>query len=203
MEELKKLFLSEGANLIGSNIMPDSNESIYGTNSKKLIILFSSTDGSTRKIANAIAGVLDTEIKSPEQIVPDDLQKYDLIGFGSGIFDGKHHVSLLALADTLPFFSGKKTFIFSTSGVTRNSLIKNNEETENKNPNFADPHTQLRERLLSKGFDIAGEFNCAGFNNNSFLKLFGGMNKGKPNEHDIKQAEKFAKKLINNKEEKQ
>lgn len=177
-----------------SNIMSKSDTCIDSTGSKTLIILFTSVNGSTGKIAKVIAGVLDAEIKSSEQIVPDDLHKYNLVGFGSGIFDGKHHVSLLELADVLPLFSGKKAFIFSTSGVARIALLNNHGKTEN--PDFADSHTLLRERLLAKGFDVVGEFNCAGFNDNSFLKLFGGMNKGKPDEVNAELAEEFAKNFI-------
>ena len=40
------------------------------------------------------------------------------------------------------------------------------------------------------------EFQCKGFNTNSFLRLFGGMNKGRPNTEDLKNAEEFAKSLI-------
>jgi flavodoxin len=56
-------------------------------------------------------------------------------------------------------------------------------------------HTALREKLEAKGYIIVDEFNCHGFNTNSFLKLLGGMNKGKPNEEDLKEAEKFAQNL--------
>jgi hypothetical protein len=92
----------------------------------------------------------------------------------------------LELVDRLPFLSDKKTFIFSTSGVSRNSL-----------PERDDPHTSLREKLIAKGYSIAGEFNCVGFNDNSFLKIFGGMNKGRPNDDDLRQAEEFAMDLLN------
>jgi len=181
-----------------TNVMPHSDESAYTASSNILIILFSPANSSTGKISNAIAGVLDAQIQSPEQIDGNDLHKYDLIGFGSGIFDQKHHASLLELADTLPFLPDKKAFIFSTSGIARSSLLNDKGEPKKKNKNFSDPHTPLRERLLSKGFDIIGEFNCVGFNDNSFLKLFGGMNKGRPNENDLRDAEIFAEELLKN-----
>jgi len=53
----------------------------------------------------------------------------------------------------------------------------------------------LREKLEFKGYTIVDEFQCKGFNPNSFLKLFGGMNKGRPNAKDLKNAEEFARKL--------
>lgn len=45
---------------------------------------------------------------------------------------------------------------------------------------------------------IVDEFNCAGFNTNSFIKLFGGINKGRPNAEDLKHAEEFAQNLKQN-----
>ena len=45
---------------------------------------------------------------------------------------------------------------------------------------------------------IVDEFTCTGFNTNSFLKLFGGINKGRPNADDLKHAEEFAQKLKQN-----
>jgi flavodoxin len=42
---------------------------------------------------------------------------------------------------------------------------------------------------------VVDEFNCKGFNTNSFLKLFGGINKGRPNDEDLRKAAEFASKL--------
>jgi flavodoxin len=168
--------------------MSNPQEGVYNANSKILIILFSMGNNNTAKIANAIANVLDADVKSLQQIDTNDIEKYDLIGFGSGIFDKKHHVSILEFVDRLSFSPDKKVFIFSTSGISRESLSKGD-----------DPHKPLREKLVSRGFDIIGEFNCVGFNDNSFLKLFGGMNKGRPNKEDLKKAEEFARNLLNKK----
>ena len=148
---------------------------------KSLLVLFSYHHNNTEKIANVFAKVLDAQIKTPQQITPEELQKYNLIGFGSGIYGGKHHKSLLDLADKLPQVTNGKTFIFSTSGVTQ----KNQPEI----------HLPLGEKLQSKGYMIVDEFNCKGFNTNSFMKYFGGMNKGRPNAEDLKHAEEFAQNL--------
>ena len=59
-------------------------------------------------------------------------------------------------------------------------------------------HSLLSEKLQSKGFVIIDEFGCTGFNTNTFLKLFGGINKGRQNTKDLKNAEEFAKKLKQN-----
>ncbi|MHA1526665.1 MAG: flavodoxin, partial [Promethearchaeota archaeon] len=124
---------------------------------------------------------LDAQIKSPQKINPKELQEYTLIGFGSGIYGGKHHKLLLDLADNLPQVTNTKAFIFSTSATIT-----------------AKDHLKLREKLQSKGYMIVDEFSCKGFNTNSFMKYFGGMNKGRPNSEDLKHAEEFAQKLKQN-----
>ena len=123
---------------------------------------------------------MQLEIKTPQQTNPEDLQQYDLVGFGSGIYHLKHHKSLLKFAEKLPQ-TNQKAFIFSTSG-----------QTGNRSSKF---HKQVREKLQAKGFDVVGEFNCAGFDTFGPLKLVGGISKGRPNEEDLKNAEAFAEKL--------
>jgi flavodoxin len=56
-------------------------------------------------------------------------------------------------------------------------------------------HAPLREKLQSKGYVIIDEFSCLGYNTNSFLSAFGGINKGRPNADDLKHAEEFAQNL--------
>jgi flavodoxin len=137
--------------------------------------------------------VLDTQIKKPWEVNPEELQNYDLIGFGSGIYDGKHHEALLDLAEKLPQITKRKAFIFSTSFNTWE---------------WVKSHSSLREKLKSKGYDIVDEFNCPGWDTNSdyksgiilamvsvVVKLLGGLHKGRPNAEDLKKAEEFAQKL--------
>ena len=84
---------------------------------KSLLILYSFHHNNTEQVANAIARVLDAQIKRPRQTDPDELQRYDLVGFGSGIYSDQHHRSLLDLVEKLPQVDNKKAFIFSTSGA--------------------------------------------------------------------------------------
>jgi len=44
-------------------------------------------------------------------------------------------------------------------------------------------------------YTIIDEFSCAGFNTNSFLKLFGGLNKGRPDAEDLRHAHDFAENV--------
>jgi len=149
---------------------------------KALLVLFSYHHNNTEKIANLFAEVLNAQIKTPQQIDPEELQEYSLVGFGSGIYGAKHHQSLLDLADKLPPATDKKAFIFSTSAMLGEKKV-------------AEDHSTLREKLHSKGYMIVDEFACKGFNTNSFMKYLGGMNKGRPNAEDLKHAEEFAQKL--------
>jgi len=149
---------------------------------KSLLVLFSYHHKNTEKIAKVFAKVLDAQIKMPKQINPDELQDYNLVGFGSGIYSDKHHKSLLDLADKIPQVTNRKAFIFSTSAMMGEDKV-------------AKDHSMLREKLQFKGYMIVDEFACKGFNTNSFLKYFGGMNKGRPNAEDLKHAKEFVQSL--------
>jgi flavodoxin len=156
---------------------------------KSLLLLVSYHHKNTEKIANVFSRVLDAQIKKPQQVTVTELQEYGLIGFGSGIYDQKHHKYILGLADKLPYLANRKVFIYSTSGVSRKFAIKHS---------IDDPHTVLREKLLSKGCTIIDEFNCTGWDTNSFLKIIGGINWGKPDAKDLKRAEEFARNMMLN-----
>lgn len=164
--------------------MKNNNEMYTESNSKKfLLVLYSYHHHNTEKIAKVFAEVLGAEIKTPKQIIPENIQDYDLVGFGSGIYGFKHHKTILNLADRLPQVEGKKAFIFSTSGARMGSgMVKITSKF----------HDELREKLLSKGYIIVDEFNCKCFNTNGPLKFVGGLNRGRPNARDLKNAEEFA-----------
>ena len=155
-------------------------ENVKNKRDSTLLVLFSYHHNNTETVAKVLAKVLDAQIKTPQEINPEDLQKYNLIGFGSGIYGEKHHKSLLDLADKLPQVNKKKVFIFSTSATTWE---------------LPEKHSTLKKKLQAKGYIIVDEFNCKGFNTNSFLKIFKGMNKGRPNAEDLRHAETFAQNL--------
>jgi flavodoxin len=136
----------------------------------------------TEKVAKVFAKILNAQIKTPQETAPKELLNYDLVGFGAGIDSGKHYKQILNFADNLLPVVDKKAFIFSTAALT-------------KDKKRAKDHSTLREKLESKGYTIVDDFQCKGFNTNSFIKYFGGMNRGRPNKKDLKKAEEFALKL--------
>ena len=151
---------------------------------KALIIYISVHHSNTEKVAKVMANILDAALLQVKQADVNMLEQYDLIGFGSGIYFGKHHDSLLDFVETLPMVRNKKAFIFSTSGLRKIRF-------------FHDFDKPLKERLQRKGFDIIGEFSCRGLDTYRATKLVGGINRGRPNVKDLKQAEDFARGLKN------
>ena len=149
---------------------------------KALICVYSYHHKNTEKIANTIVGILNAAVKSPQDLVPEEIAKYDLVGFGAGIDRGKHYKPLLQFSDSLPAIKGQKIFIFSTVGITGEKKVLKD-------------HRTLRDILVTKGCVVVGEYGCKGFNTNNILKLFGGMNKRSPNANDFKAAEDFAHTL--------
>ena len=124
----------------------------------------------------AIAEVIQAETKKINDVCNEDLLSHDIIGFGSGIYYGKHHKNLLNFIDNMADMNRKPVFIFSTSGGA----------------NGIKYHKELRNKLIKKNCSIIGEFNCLGWDSNGPLMLIGGIHKNRPNENDLENARKFA-----------
>jgi flavodoxin len=150
---------------------------------KALVIVSSYHHGNTEKVAAAMAHVLGAKVQRPQEVDRDLLEEYDLVGFGSGIDSDRHYAALLDLADTLPRTNSARAFIFSTCGAPVSLVGEHWPQEYSKRS-----HAALRERLISHGYTILGEYCCPGFNTNSFLKLFGGLNRGRPNTEDLRRA---------------
>jgi flavodoxin len=145
---------------------------------KRLIVYASVHHQNTEKVAQAMAEELGADLLPVGQAQPETLTAYDLIGFGSGIYGGKFHETLLQFVEGLPTVTGKQAFIFSTCGIRGTEW-----------------HAALKEMLVNRGFSITGEFSCKGLDTVGPLKLFGGINKGRPNEEDLEEARVFARRL--------
>lgn len=150
---------------------------------KAIIVYESIHHGNTEKVARAIAEALGADLKKASKVEAKELTKYDLIGFGSGIYYGRHHKNIFDLLKHLPYQKGRKVFIFSTSGIRKLPLINN----------FNKP---LEKKLKDKGFEIVGIFDCRGWDTYPFIvKPFGGISKGRPNSRDIEDAKEFAERV--------
>jgi flavodoxin len=138
--------------------------------------------GNTARVAKVIADVLDADLLNVRQADTRMLEDYDLVGFGSGVYFGRHHKTLLDFVDALPLLTNKQAFIFSTSGLRRLPFIH-------------DYSRPLKERLQRKGLNMVGEFSCRGFDTSWAALLVGGINRGRPNAGDLEQADRFARAL--------
>jgi flavodoxin len=119
---------------------------------KSLLVLFSYHHNNTEKIAKVFAKVLDAQIKTPQQINLEELQEYGLIGFGSGIYDEKHHKVLLDLADKLPQVTNRKAFIFSTSSPTGKHSFSQPVELQENSPSIT--RSMILIRCLGKNCNL-------------------------------------------------
>jgi flavodoxin len=148
-----------------------------------LIVCKSIHHQNTAHIADAMAGVLHADVRSPEDVDPAKILDYDLIGFGSGIYFGRFHSSLLQWVEKVPEVSAKSrnSFLFSTEGLPSLGWLW---------------HRSLKSRLLKKGFDIIGEFHCSGFDTVGPLFILGGLNRRHPDNRDLANAAAFARELL-------
>jgi len=99
---------------------------------KTLIVYVSYHHHNTEKAAQVIADELGADLVPIGQLQPE-IVTYDLIGFGSGIYGGKFHQTLIRFVEALPSATEKQAFVFSTCGVRRtawHAALKSRSQTE-------------------------------------------------------------------------
>lgn len=145
---------------------------------KAVIVCVSKSHGNTRRVADAMAGVLDAKVVTPDEADPAELAAADLVGFGSGVRNQRLYPELPAFVETLPTGSGR-AFLFATSGF----------------PEWLHWTRPLASLLTSKGYAVTATFTCRGYDTWTPLKLIGGVNKNHPNATDLTAARTFAQRL--------
>lgn len=154
---------------------------------KYLIIYYSNHNNNTEKLAEVFAKTIPCELIkiNKENMLPIDLGDYDLIGFGSGVYQENLSEKMFKLVDGLDL-KGKNVFVFSTSGVGMKFYNK-----------------ALINKLETKGAIIRGSFACKGaYRSEDFtdIKVFHLMSKladGHPNDKDLLMAGRFIIDLVN------
>jgi len=152
----------------------------------RIVAYTSVCHGNTLKVAEALAARLDATAVDASSLSAEAVRDASLIGFGSGIFFGKHHQALLTCAAKCRSSNGTRSFIFSTAGFPY------------KTARVAgiDFHKELRRLLTGNGFEVAGEFSCPGYDTYGPFRIVGGIAKGHPNAPDLERARAFALQLI-------
>lgn len=146
---------------------------------KILLIIKSTHQQNTLKIAEAMSEVAPLTFVELENVKNYNLKDYDIVGFGSGIYYGKHDKELIKFVDSLnnePSYN----FVISTSG----------------SKNYDKYNKSLIKLLESKNKTVLGSFGCKGLDKFFIFGLFGGINKGRPNETDLDAAQQFIIELI-------
>ncbi len=142
---------------------------------KSIIIYASTHHGNTRKVVEAIEKECGVEIVDATKVREKDLKEYDLIGFASGIFFTKFSEQVLNFARVnLP--REKEVFFIATAGNPMQMYFNSIAEIAK------DKKCKERGRFLCKGFDTYGPF-----------KIMGGIQKGHPDEAELKAAVDFYK----------
>lgn len=155
---------------------------------KTLIVYKSIHRRNTEKIAKVMAETMGADLFKVEDIRPEDVAAYELIGFGSGIYNDQFHKDLIRFVGEMPLME-RPVFIFSTAAVLKDTY-----------------HGPMKEKLAEKGCKVIGEFACPG----EFIPLrlnmgrelpgvlvvFSGKNQGRPNTKDLDNARTFANDMI-------
>ncbi|MBF6160777.1 flavodoxin family protein [Nocardia cyriacigeorgica] len=148
---------------------------------KAIIVCASVSHGNTERVAEAMAEVLPARVVGPHQVDASELATYDLVGFGSGVRYLDLYPELRAFVASLPPRQRAKAFVFATSGLPE--------------PPFRRYLHRLTETLEQKGFDVVDTFTCRGFDTWLPLRIVGGIQKGHPDDDDLRAARTFAETL--------
>lgn len=131
-------------------------------------VVYFSKGGNTKKIADAIADEVGIPSASVEQ--SNGLSSTEILFVGASIYAGSIDGKLRAFLTILSPSQVKKVALFGTSAGKKTAL------------------PEVKSILQPKGIAVLNdEFHCKG----SFLLV----NRGRPNEEDLKQAKLFARKI--------
>jgi len=149
-----------------------------------LIFYYSTYRKNTEKIAQLFAEKYGCKLIDISNMDYVNINDYDLIGFGSGVYRENLSPKLFRLVEKMDL-KNKNVFVFSTSGVGmkfyNNKLVK---------------------LLKSKGAINKGSFACKGsfdaseFSNNKIFSFIGKLSQGHPNNRDLKNAEEFFNNIV-------
>jgi len=143
-------------------------------NSNAIIIYVSFYNNNTLKLAKTMAQTLGCSYITADKALNMNLDAYETIGLGSGIYFGQHHPKLFEIASKLSEIP-QNVFLFSSRG----------------NPFLGKYHQPLKDALNRKTKNIIGDFSVRGYDGTGPWVIIGGGNKGKPNEKDLKKAIRF------------
>ncbi len=141
---------------------------------KTAIVYRSPHHGNTKKLLDAIVQAHPEVELFHAGDAGFDPADYDAIGFASGVYMGKLHRKVRKAIGSL-HSDGRKAFALFTCGDSAGGKYGE----------------RMMEALRQKGFEACGYFWCVGLDTVGPLVLFGGVNKGRPNADDARDAVHF------------
>lgn len=145
---------------------------------KTAICYYSRHHGNTLKVLQAMADKSEVDLIDVTTRQTVQLEKYDCVGFASGIYGFDFQKSVIDYAKQyLPH--GKPVFFIYTYGGAKGNGTK-----------------AVAEIAQKKGCPILGEFSCKGYDTFGPFKLVGGISKGHPNTQDLQNARHFFQQIL-------
>ena len=111
-----------------------------------LIIYYSKHHENTQEVAEVMVDSIGADVLNYEFVDPDNISKYQLIGFGSCIYHRDPGKELVEFINELKNMENQKAFVFTTSGQGK-----------------ANYNYYLTQLLREKNFEVIGEFTCKEF----------------------------------------
>lgn len=147
---------------------------------KTLIIYKSYHHQNTYRLVKYLKDEFNFEIINIDELQNDlDLNAYDVIGLASGIYGFEFHKDILNFVKEGKI-NNKKVFFIFTSCMDKEGFINN-----------------IKKEVMKFNNEYLGAYHTKGFCTFGPLKLFGGVNKNKPNEQDFANLDLFIKNKIN------
>ncbi len=143
----------------------------------KALIIYHTRTGNTAIVAKAAAAAIDATLIRADSVSDEQLQGWDYIGIGSGVYWLRHDKKIFALASRIP--RATKVFTFSTSGL-KNWLC------------VTFYKFVMRVRLKRRGLLVVGQWHCPGHDLHPLVKPFG-LNKGRPHKAVLESVESFVR----------
>lgn len=153
---------------------------------KILILYHSYYKNNTEKIAQKFSQITACDLINVQNIkeVNINIDEYNLIGFGSGVYRESLSPKIFRLVDKLDL-RGKNVFVFSTSGIGmkfyNNRLFK---------------LLKSKEAIIQGSFACKGSFIAKEFTNIKIFNIMSRLSQGHPNDKDLKDAERFIVGLL-------
>ena len=140
---------------------------------KTAICYCSRHHGNTRRVLEAMAREGETDLMDVTDQPAVRLEEYDCVGFASGVYRGRFHPGVPAVArQYLP--AGVPVFLVCTYGISPGGSL-----------------AELEAIAREKGCPILGTFGCRGYDTFGPFRLVGGIARGRPDGRDLDRAREF------------